>query len=173
MWWKIDLVKLAVRLLPPVLRGGLTVALLKVLTLPLRHLYDQLTERRKNTDRRLLTTANVASMEKALNDAFYLTDGQIRIESTDADERVYWHLRGETQHALYMHQKTGEGMMLKRKGESSYRDSFVVMVPTFLCTSENADEDKYGGKNLREIKNMLSYYKPAGRTYRIELYDYE
>lgn len=165
--------KLAVRLLPPVLRGGLTVALVKVVTLPLRYLYDQLTERRKNADRRLLTTANVASMENALNDAFYLTEGQIRIESTEADESVYWHRRGETQHALYMHQKTGEGMTLKRKGESSYRDSFVVMVPTFLCTSEKADEDKYGGKNLREIKNLLSYYKPAGRTYRIELYDYE
>lgn len=165
--------KLAVRLLPPVLRGGLTVALMKVVTLPLRYLYDQLTERRKNADRRLLTTANVASMEKALNDAFYLTDGQIRIESAEADESVYWHRMGETQHALYMHQKTGEGMTLKRKGESSYRDSFVVMVPTFLCTSEKADEDKYGGKNLREIKNLLSYYKPAGRTYRIELYDYE
>ena len=33
MWWKVDMVKMAVQLLPPVMRGGLTVALLKVLTL--------------------------------------------------------------------------------------------------------------------------------------------
>lgn len=167
------MVKLAVQLLPPVMRGGLTVALLKVLTLPVRHIYDQLTARRKKAKRRLLTTANVQSMEQALNDAFFLTEGQIRIESTEGDSAVYWHRKGETPHALYLHGQTGEGMTLRWKEECSYEDSFVVMVPTFLCTSEDAEADKYGGNNLREIKNLLSYYKPAGRTCRIELYDYE
>ena len=41
------MMKMAVQLLPPVMRGGLTVALLKVLTLPVRHIYEQLRARRK------------------------------------------------------------------------------------------------------------------------------
>lgn len=159
--------------MPPVLRGGVMVALVKVLTVPLRYLYDQLTERRKNAARRLLTTANVASMEKALNDAFYLWDSQIKIESGEAENATYWHWQREGQEARYLHPRGGAGLRLKRKGESSYGESFVVWVPTFLCTSEDALEDQYGGKNLREIRTLLSYYKPAGRTYRIELYDYE
>lgn len=167
------MVKLAVQLLPSVLRGGLTVALLKVLTLPVRHIYEQLAAWRKAADRRLGTTANVMYIEKALNDAFYLTEGQIRIEDTEAEDTLFWHRREEGQKACYLYRRTEKSVALKRRGESSYRESFVVWVPTFLCTSEDADEDKYGGRNLREIRNLLSYYKPAGRTYRIELYDYE
>ena len=86
---------------------------------------------------------------------------------------VFLHRRDEMQKDLYMYRRTEKSVTLKRRGESSYKDSFVVWVPTFLCTSENTEEDKYGGRNLREIRNLLSYYKPAGRTYRIELYDYE
>lgn len=167
------MVKMAVQLLPPVMRGGLTVALLKVLTLPVRYIYEQLTARRKNADRRLNMTANVMYIEKALNEAFYLKERQIWIESTEAEDVVFWHRRDELQKDCYMYRRTERGVMLKRRGESSYKDSFVVWVPTFLCTSENTEEDKYGGRNLREIRNLLSYYKPAGRTYRIELYDYE
>ena len=167
------MVRLAVQLLPPVMRGGLTVALLKVLTLPVRYIYEQLTERRKAADRRLGTTANVMYMEKALNDAFYLKERQIRIESTEAEDTLFWHRCEERQKDNYMYRRAEKGVMLKRRGECSYRESFVVWVPTFLCTSENAEEDKYGGRNLREIRNLLSYYKSAGRTYRIELYDYE
>lgn len=167
------MVKLAVQLLPPVMRGGLTVALLKVLTLPVRYIYEQLTERRKNADRRLGTTANVMYMEKALNDAFYLKEQQIRIESAEAEDTLFWHRREERQKDNYLYRRTEKGVMLKRRGECSYRESFVVWVPTFLCTSVDTEKDKYGGRNLREIRNLLSYYKPAGRTYRIELYDYE
>ena len=167
------MVRLAVQLLPPVLRGSLTVALLKVLTLPVRYIYEQLTARRKNADRRLNTTANVMYIEKALNDAFFLKERQIRIESTEAEDTVFWHRREEGQKDLYMYRRTEKGVTLKRRGECSYKYSFVVWVPTFLCTSMDVDEDKYGGRNLREIRNLLSYYKPAGRTYRIELYDYE
>ena len=51
--------------------------------------------------------------------------------------------------------------------------SFVVYVPSFLCTSTNASEDKYGGQNLTTILNLLNHYKPAGRHFRIEIYEYE
>ena len=173
MWWKTDLLKLSVELLPPMLRGGLTVALLRVLMLPVRHIYAKLQARRKNANQRIGTTANVVSMEKALNDAFFLTDGQIMIESGDADDRVFWHMKADGQEPATLWMKTEKGTVLKKRGEASYKDSFTVWVPTFLCTSTDSTEDRYGGRNLRDIKILLNYYKPAGRTYRIELYDYE
>ena len=173
MWWKTDLLKLAVGLLPPMLRGGLTVSLLRVLMLPVRYIYNKLQARRKTADQRLGTTANVVSMEKALNDAFFLTDGQIMIESGDADDRVFWHMKADGQEPATLWMKTEKGTVLKKRGEASYKDSFTVWVPTFLCTSTDSTEDRYGGRNLRDIKILLNYYKPAGRTYRIELYDYE
>lgn len=51
--------------------------------------------------------------------------------------------------------------------------SFIVYVPSFLCTSIDAAEDKYGGQNLTTILNLLNHYKPAGRSFRIEIYEYE
>ena len=114
MWWKVDMMKMAVQLLPPVMRGGLTVALLKVLTLPVRHIYEQLTARRKNADRRLNTTANVMYIEKALNEAFYLKERQIWIESTEAEDVVFWHRRDEMQKDLYMYRRTEKSATLKR-----------------------------------------------------------
>lgn len=173
MWWKTDILKLAVGLLPPMLRGGLTVALLRVLTLPVRYIYNVLTARRKNADQRLGTTANVASMEKALNDAFFLTDGQIRIEDGGEDDRTFWYLKTDGQEPATLWKATEKGTVMKKRGEASYKDSFTVWVPTFLCTSTDSAEDRYGGRYLRDIKILLNYYKPAGRTYRIELYDYE
>lgn len=173
MWWKTDILKLAVGLLPPMLRSGLVVSLLRVMMLPVKYIYNALTARRKNANQRLGTTANVVSMEKALNDAFFLTDGQIRIENGEVDDRVFWHMKADGQESATLWMKTEKGTVMKKRGETSYKDSFTVWVPTFLCTSTDSAGDRYGGRNLRDIKILLNYYKPAGRTYRIELYDYE
>ncbi len=155
------------------LRSRLTVALLRVMLLPVRYTYGKLQAGRKNANQRLGTTANAASIEKALNDAFFLTEGQITLEEGDEDDRVYWHRKAEGQEPATLWLKTEKGTVLKERGETSYKDSFAVRVPTFLCTSTDGTADKYGGRNLRDIKILLNYYKPAGRTYRIELYDYE
>lgn len=115
------MVKMAVQLLPPVMRGRLTVALLKVLTLPVRHIYEQLMARRKNADRRLNTTANVMYIEKALNEAFYLKERQIWIESTAAEDMVFWHRRDEMQKDLYMYRRTEKSVTLKRGAKARTR----------------------------------------------------
>lgn len=173
MWYRIDIVRLAVQLLPPILRCGLLIALLKALVTPIRHAYGRFMEYRAVVAGRLDITACVQYMEKALNDAFYLCDRQIYIETLEADSAMCWHLKAEGQPAAYMHGKDGAAMLLRHKWEVGCKDSFVVCVPSFLCTSLDAVEDKHGGGHLRKIKTLLDYYKPAGRTYRIEIYDYE
>ena len=173
MWYRIDLTKLVVQLLPPILRSKFLIALLKALILPLAFIYGKLMEHRDNVSEKLDITANVIYLEKILNDAFFLSDLQIYIETQEEDLTNYWHVKHEDAPCKYLHKDSKTGVILKYKEESSYKDSFVVWVPTFLCTSLDSNEDKYKGKNLTRIKELLSFYKPAGRTYSIKLYDYE
>lgn len=173
MWYKIDIQKLGHQLLPPVLRSAVLLSLLKVLLSGIRSVYELFWSYRSSVKERLDTTAQTMSIEAALNGAFYLTDGQIRIEADTEEQCDYWHLLSEGVEGETLYMLGGTGKPLKQKGEKSTSYSFVVYVPSFLCTSMDADEDKYGGENLKKIKTILNTYKPAGRTYRIEIYDYE
>lgn len=176
MWYKIDFTKLAVYLLPPLLRSLFLVALIKVMIVPLRYIYTRFCELKESTADRLNITGNVQYLEKTLNDAFCLTDNQIHIE-TPGEEiyRSVFYLRREEQPAAYIHTLTERtGHTLRYNGEYTSTINFIVRIPTFLCTStENKEQDKYGWKNYQTILNLLGNYKPAGRMFDIELYDYE
>lgn len=102
MWYKLDILRLAVQLVPPVLRCGILISLLDVLTLPLRQIYGRFTALREAVDRRLDITAAVQYMEKALNDVFFLKDGQIYIVSNVSDGTVYCHYESERKENVYM-----------------------------------------------------------------------
>lgn len=175
MWYKIDLTKLVVQLLPPILRSKFLISLLCVMIVPLRYLYGKFWSLKEGVDNRLNIAGNVQYLEKALNDAFYLNNHQIYIETPEERERrAFMYLGNELQHAEKMYLKTeGVPYYFVKKNESSVPVNFIVMVPTFLCTSTNKNEDKYHGKNYKIIASILSIYKPAGRTFSIELYDYE
>lgn len=159
--------------MPPLLRCGTLVALVKVLLSGVRTAYERLQEYREAVAERLDTTANVASMERALNGAFHLKEGQIYIESGEDEGEDCWHFEDEGQAGKAMFPAGGHGLVMKKEGESSYGTSFTVWVPSFLCTDTNPEADKYGGLHLGRIKTIVEYYKPAGRTYRIAIYDYD
>lgn len=173
MWYKLDILRLAVQLVPPVLRCGILISLLDVLTLPLRQIYGRFTALREAVDRRLDITAAVQYMEKALNDVFFLKDGRIYIVSNVSDGTVYCHYESERKENVYMGTTAETPLLLRYDGEADHKASFTVYVPTFLCTSLDAEEDEYGGVHLRTVMTWIDYYKPAGKTYGIELYDYE
>ena len=77
MQCRIDYVRFVWQLLPPVLRSGVLLSLLRVLITPLRYLQERLSAYMEGVSSRLNITANVQYIQKALNDAFYLTDNQI------------------------------------------------------------------------------------------------
>ena len=54
-----------------------------------------------------------------------------------------------------------EKLYLESGDESIKSEDYIVNVPSFLA-------DK-----LEVIKTIVEYNKPAGRTYKINLYDYE
>lgn len=174
MWYDLDIEKLGRQLLPPVLRSGVLTALVRVLLMPIRLVYDEFMALKASTDTVLSTTGTVIKLEKILNDTFFLRNREIYIETPNEEERLSMYFERENQKATVMHlKKEGTGVVLKVHGESTVKVNFTVWVPTFLCTSEDAKADRYGGRNLRVIRNILNRYKPAGRTFGIELYDYE
>lgn len=174
------MLRLAVQLLPPVLRNSLLLAFLRAFTAPLRQLHQRFTEYRDRVSGRLDVTAGVQYIEKALNDAFFLSGGQIYIVSVPAPVSggtPYLHLIAEGQRPRYFGLR-GErpyymGFSGEGKPESGDPVNFNVYVPTFLCTSPDPGQDRYGGTHIGRIRNLLDYYKPAGRKYGIILYDYE
>src|SRR3712207_2217927 len=99
MWYKIDILRLALQLLPPILRSTLLTALLKVLLLPIVYIYEQFMQIKNNADERLRNTANVVSLERILNAAFHLSGRQIYIETAEVVNVVYMHTKVEGQKA--------------------------------------------------------------------------
>lgn len=171
--YRVDFIRFALQLLPPILRGGVLMALLKVMVLPVRHVYDAFVAYRERTNSRLYMTGNVIFLQKVLNDEFRLSDNQIFIETPEVVAATVMFLKCEGQEPWYVGLDYGKALLLSFPDEMPMRENFVLHVPTFLCSSLNEGEDEYGGVNLRRIKKLLDYYKPAGRWYRIELYDYE
>ena len=171
MWYKIDFTELARQLLPPVLRSGVLMALLKVLVSPIKYVFGLFDSYRTGVQQRLDRTANVQYLQKVLNDAFFLKEDQIYIESSEEQPRTVLYQKSEGQAPAYIGGMTD--FVLRQPDDVPVYDTFVIYVPSFLCTSTTPAEDQYEGVNLRTITNLLNYYKPAGRTYRIEIYDYE
>ena len=174
MWFNVDFNRWAVQLLPPLLRSQVLLTLLHIFILPLRRLHERFTRYRATVSAQLDITAHVQYIEKALNDAFFLRRRQIYLETIEDEDVSYFHFKSEGQPAvLLIRREEGEGRVLHHTGEGTYKTSFTVYVPTFLCSSLDSRLDRYKGIHLRTILNILNHYKPAGRTYRIELYDYE
>jgi len=104
MWYEIDFVKFVVQMLPPLLRSRFLVSFLRVLIVPLRYIHESFLTMKDGTDSKLSITGNVQYLEKALNDAFCLTDGQIRIE-TPTEKRLpafYLKKRGKAPYIPYV-----------------------------------------------------------------------
>lgn len=175
MIYRIDFTKLVYQLLPPILRSKILVALFGAMLVPLLYLYDRFLKCKDSTNRTLDITANVEILEKALNDAFYLTDGQIYIIEPEEVSMLCAFLVEEHQEPIYMYNfgREAEHPYFQYSDDGQLEDNFTVYIPSFLCSSLEREEDKYGGIHLRKVIEIVNRYRPAGKKYHIEIYDYE
>lgn len=173
MWCRIDFTRFVQQLLPPILRSKVMMALFRVFIKPLRYLYDKFLAYKDGISSRLNITANVQYIQKALNDAFFLTDNQIYIETPEEERAPAFYFQSEGQPANYFYMVENKPFYLRSPDDVPQSETYIIFIPTFLCTSLDTSEDKYKGENLQIIYNILNNYKPAGRMYRIEIYDYE
>lgn len=173
MWYRIDFIRFVHQLIPPILRGKVLMALLQSLIIPICYLYDKFNTYQEGVSSRLNMTGNVQYLQKVLNDTFFLTEQQIRIESSAEKRTTMFYFKHENKTVNYVHKKGGEAFYFGQTDNVAAMEDFIVYVPSFLCTSLDVDEDEYRGQHVQKIQDLLAYYKPAGRAYRIELYDYE
>ncbi|WP_370788784.1 hypothetical protein [Bacteroides nordii] len=161
MWYDFDIIKYAQYVLPPVLRKKKVFALISVFQLSLIFIYSSFKKYRKQSIDKQNINGQVIYIEKALNDRFYLKNREIFI--TDIEDSVtYLHKRTEGQIPIYIYKRSEKGKtVLKYRDEGSYEGNFIVHIPSFLKEYET------------DIRNQVNYYKPAGRSFKIEIYDYE
>ena len=161
MWYDFDIIKYAQYVLPPVLRKKKVFALISVFQLSLIFIYSSFKKYRKQSIDKQNINGQVIYIEKALNDRFYLKNREIFI--TDIEDSVtYLHKRTDGQIPIYIYKRSEKGKtVLKYRDEGSYEGNFIVHIPSFLKEYET------------DIRNQVNYYKPAGRSFKIEIYDYE
>nr|DAS20561.1 MAG TPA: hypothetical protein [Caudoviricetes sp.] len=155
-----DIIKYAQYVLHPALRKKKIFALISVFLLPLIFIYNSFKKYRKQLiDKNI--NGQVIYIEKALNDRFFLKKREIFI--TDIEDSVtYLHKRTEGQIPVYIYKRSEKGKtVFKYRDEGSYEGNFIVHIPSFLKEYET------------DIRNQVNYYKPAGRSFKIEIYDYE
>lgn len=157
------------QLLPPILRSRVLVALLRIFIIPLAYLHRLFTEFRKGVSDRLDITASVQDIERALNRRFFLRNRQIYIESESDDRYPCLYFQAEGKPPTFLNPR----MTLWMDGEVPSKPNFTIFVPSFLVTSLNPEEDRHKGRHLAEIIRIVELYKPAGRRYDINIYEYE
>lgn len=156
-----DIIKYAQYLLYPALRKKKIFALISIFLLPLIFIYNSFKRYRKQSIDKQNINGQVIYIEKALNDRFFLKKREIFI--TDIEDTVtYLHKRTEGQIPIHLYKRSEKGKtVLKYRDEGSYEGNFIVHTPSFLKEYET------------DIRNQVNYYKPAGRSFKIEIYDYE
>lgn len=169
MWYDVDFNRWAVQLLPPILRSRVLVALLRILIIPLAYLHRLFTDYRKKVADRLDITASVQDIERALNRRFFLRNRQIYIESESDDRHPCLYFQAEGKPPTFLNPR----MTLWMDGEVPSKPNFTIFVPNFLVSSLNSEEDRHKGRHLAEIIRVVELYKPAGRRYHINIYEYE
>ena len=150
MWYDFDIIKYAQYVLRPSLRKRKIFAIISIFLLPLIFIYTLFKSYRKQAINKLNINGQVIYIEKVLNDRFFLKNREIYITDIAGKESYLYHRR-----------EGGGKKHIQQRGEGNYSGNYMVNIPSFLSTYEN------------EIKNLIDYYKPAGRTYVLKIYEYE
>ena len=162
MWYNVDIYKLGAYLLPPFLRKKRMYAFLCVLLFPFYCLSKIFKDYRKASLQKLNVNGQVAYIEKMLNNEFELEHQEIYITDSESLRLNLSDLYSDASVTMTVYPDNSEDVLYLESGNESVKsEDYIVNVPSFL-------EDQ-----IERIRTLLEYNKPAGRTYKINLYDYE
>nr|DAJ35674.1 MAG TPA: AbrB-like transcriptional regulator [Caudoviricetes sp.] len=162
MWYNFDVQKFGWQMLPPILRGDVMRALLKVFLLPLVWLFRQLRMLQGETKERLSSNGQVLSLTEALRRAYRLKEGDIYIVDSEY-KQPYLYKKDEGQHPIYLHRESvsNSKTQLYYEDASRVEPDYYIYIPDFLQSESEG------------ILRLIEQYKPAGRKYKIIYYPYE
>ena len=158
MFYRFDIEKWVLQVLPPVLRKPVLHALVKALIYPLKVIYGAFLVLKRNTDRTLSANAFTGALQHHLNRLFYLPEGTIRISDHIDEDKVYIAFREEVADTIYMSNEND--LQLSSKRPAALRGVFVINIPESFNKPEN----------IARITLEANYYKYAGTEFIIKTY---
>lgn len=152
MWYKIDIKKLVIWLIPMELRKPYRIVYLFSLTKPLSVILDSWQKFREDNIYKLSHNGQVCYLRKALNDRFDSQQRRIILTGSHRYKQQYIYTIPEKKDKYL-------GTMYLRQ-DADFEDNgidFIVLAPAELL-----DENNY------EMKALIDYYKLASKRYKIE-----
>lgn len=152
MWYKVDYDKLAILLLPTILRKPKTIAFVQSLVFPISQLHYKWSQFRTDNLYKVEHNGQVCKFRGALNDRFDQTERRIYIGDGNKYERQYLYTTGENK-PKYL------GTMFLHETED-YADTgvdFIVHVPEAIVSGQ-----------FFELVALIEFYKLGGKRYKIE-----
>lgn len=160
MLQRADITRLALLLIPPVLRKKRFFTLIKILVSPFILLEQDFARYRKEADERMRVNGQVIYIEKAMNDFFLLPEKEICLSETDLSGMApETYLFDDSGTETYFYDEETRSVTYLSDGSQNESMMIIVNVPLYLQARKD------------ELINLIEFYKPAGRRYRIEYYD--
>lgn len=146
-------------LIPPVLRKNRLFSLVRALVSWFVLLQEEFEAYREDANTRMGLNGQVIYIEKALNDYFQLDPPLIYLSDIPSVLRMFY--APNEGNTAYVYDSDSLKVVYLPNGSENAQLKFIVNVPSSLSG------------RIEEIKNIVDYNKPAGRTYTINIYEYE
>lgn len=162
MWYNLDVYKLAAHLLPPGLRKKKMFAFISILLYPFYLLAQSFRSYYKAATSRLKTNGQVMYIERVLNETYSLEYNEIYITDSESQQVNQAILYKDGNLTMTLYTEADDDILYLASGYQSYKEEdYIVNVPSFLESE------------LDNIRNIVEYNRPAGRKYKINIYEYE
>lgn len=156
MWYNVDILKFALKVLPPVLRRNVLFAFMKVLLAPLIELQTAFVQYVRQCNDNIRVNGQVIYIVKAIKDYFLLDNDDVYITELDAGTRtVYFRTK---QPYVYISNTADDPLYITNTSFNAQM-RFVVNIPEYLSD------------RIEEVRSIVEFNKPAGRQYIINVYE--
>lgn len=162
MFYRFDVNKFIIQLLPPILRKKSIYAFLRCMVFPLQQLMQVFSAYRDGVVRQLASCSFENALERFLNGIFFFEYKAIYI--TDVlKEKAYLSFQEEAQADAYMSYQTetpATAFELSSINPDEYVGLFIVHVPAALSDAD-----------IATVRSWVNFYKMAGTEFIIEQYE--
>lgn len=156
MWYNVDILKFALKVLPPVLRRNVLFAFMKVLLAPLVELQTAFIQYVRQCNDNIRVNGQVIYIVKAIKDYFLLDNDDVYITELETGTRtVYFRTK---QPYVYISNSANDPLYIPNTSFNAQM-RFVVNIPEYLSD------------RIEEVRSIVDFNKPAGRQYIIRVYE--
>lgn len=162
MFYRFDIDKWIIHLLPPVIRKRAIYAFLRSMMYPVKQLQVIFQAYKQGIDSKLTYNSFQNYLVRFLNSLFYFEYEAIYITDV-VNERTFLSFASEAvepTYISYIDEAPAAAMYLFSFSPNNVSGSFIVHVPAVLSESD-----------IATVYNWVSYYKMAGTNFKIESYE--